>query len=86
MQVDATAGEVDPAGASREEAQFWIGIYGELLEMQDKVLARAWELMAAQSENDRRRVSLNNLLGIEAQSSRFRDRLSYWQERLRLAT
>jgi hypothetical protein len=83
---DASAGmegEVDPAGASREEAQFWTGIYSEILEMEEKVLSRVLELMAAQSETARREVQLTNVPVIEAQAARFRDRLGYWQARMR---
>gem|GEM_PF-7029968 len=71
------------ADASRDEALFWTSIYGEILDMEEKVLARAWELMTAQSQTARRRVSLTNVSVIEAQSARFRDRLGYWEERLR---
>lgn len=76
-------GEVDPAGASKEEALFWTRIYSEIFEMEEKVLSRVKELMAAQSETARREVRLTNVPVIEAQSARFRDRLGYWEERLR---
>ena len=76
-------GEVDPATASKEEALFWTGIYGEIWEMEEKVLARVHELMVDQSETARREVQLTNVPVIEAQSARVRERLGYWQQRLR---
>ncbi|GAC1575340.1 MAG: hypothetical protein NVS3B24_03850 [Candidatus Dormibacteria bacterium] len=76
-------GEVDPAHASSDEAVFWTRIYREILEMEEKVLARVRELMKEQSETSRREVELTNVPVIEAQATRFRDRLGYWEERLR---
>ena len=75
-------GEVDPTGASIDEARFWTAIYHELLEMEEKVLGRVRELMAAQSETARREVTLTNVPVIEAQAARFRERLGYWELRL----
>jgi hypothetical protein len=75
-------GEVDPGSASREEAQFWTGIYRDLLAMEEKVLAEVVELMAAQSEAARNEVRLTNVPVIEAQAARCRDRLGYWEARL----
>ena len=76
-------GEVDPAHASREQAVFWTRVYREILEMEEKVLARVTELMHAQSATARREVELTNVPVIEAQAARFRDRLGYWETRLR---
>ena len=76
-------GEVDPASASKDEALFWTRIYGEISEMEEQVLARVKELMAAQSETARREVRLTNVPVIEAQSARFHERLGFWEERLR---
>ena len=67
-------GEVDPGSASREEAQFWTGIYRDLLAMEEKVLAEVKELMAAQSETARNEVRLTNVPVIEAQAARCRHR------------
>ncbi|GAC1326993.1 MAG: hypothetical protein NVSMB17_00460 [Candidatus Dormibacteria bacterium] len=83
---DATSGldgEVDPDTASKHEATFWRGIYSDLLAMEEKVLARVNELMESQSETARREVVLTNVPVIEAQAARFRDRLGYWEARLR---
>ncbi len=76
-------GEVDPAHASQEEVVFWTRVYGEILEMEEKVLRRVEELMAAQSPTARREVQLTNVPVIEAQAARFRDRLGYWEARMR---
>lgn len=75
-------GEVDPAGASKEEAVFWTKIYSDIWEMEEKVLTRVQELMTTQSETVRREVRLTNVPVIEAQAARFRDRLGYWEARL----
>ena len=39
--------EVAPAKASLEQALFWRGIYTEILEMEELVLARIRQLMAS---------------------------------------
>ena len=39
--------EMDPANASLEQALFWRGIYSEILEMEESVLARIRQLMAS---------------------------------------
>ena len=52
--------------------------------MEEGILARISELMAAQSEKVRREVELSNVPVIAAQVERFRARLSYWEARLRL--
>ena len=76
-------GEANPSTSSIEEATFWRSIYRDLWEMEEKVLSRVKELMATQSETARREVQLTNIPVIEAQAARFRDRLGYWETRLR---
>ncbi|HEV1998485.1 MAG TPA: hypothetical protein VGR61_10200, partial [Candidatus Dormibacteraeota bacterium] len=71
-----------PSAASNDEAVFWTKIYRDIWEMEEKVLGRVKELMLTQSETVRREVRLTNVPVIEAQASRFRDRLGYWEARL----
>lgn len=75
-------GEVDPRTASLDEALFWRKVYVEILAMEEKVLARVKELMAAESDTARREVELTNVPVITAQADRFRARLGYWDDRL----
>lgn len=79
-------GEVDPAHASKEEAIFWTKVYQEIWEMEETVLTRVKELMNAQSPVARLEVELTNVPVIEAQAARFKDRLGYWETRLRQVT
>lgn len=70
--------------SSKAQATFWRDRYLEILTMEESVLARVHELMARQSPTTRREAELSNLPVISAQVRRFRARLGYWEERLRL--
>ena len=78
----AMEGEHDIATASREQAVFWRDTYREILAMEESVMLRILELMAAQSPAARREVELSNVPVIAAQVDRFRSRLGYWETRL----
>ena len=51
--------------------------------MEESVLARIRELMAKQSTQARREVELTNVPVVVAQAERFRQRLGYWEARVR---
>jgi hypothetical protein len=74
--------ETDPADASLEQALFWRGIYTEILEMEESVLARIRQLMAQQSPQARREVELTNVPVVVAQLERFRVRQGIWTIRV----
>ena len=74
--------EMDPATASLEQALFWRGIYTEILEMEESVLARIRQLMAQQSPQAQREVELTNVPVVVAQVERFRLRLGIWAIRV----
>ena len=75
-------GEGLPENSTLEHALYWRHIYSEILEMEEKVLARIRQLMATQSEEGRREVELTNVPVVVAQAERFRQRLSYWEARV----
>jgi hypothetical protein len=75
-------GEGLPEDSTLEHALYWRHIYTEILEMEEKVLARIRQLMATQSEEGRREVELTNVPVVVAQAERFRQRLSYWEARV----
>jgi hypothetical protein len=72
-------GEPDPATASLELALFWRKTYTEILAMEEAVLERIRQLMAAQSRQARREVELTNVPVVVAQADRFRVRLGFWE-------
>ena len=74
--------EMDPASASLEQALFWRGIYSEILEMEESVLARIRQLMAEQSPQARREVELTNVPVVVAQVERFRSRWEIWDSQV----
>jgi hypothetical protein len=74
--------EADPASASLEQALFWRGIYTEILEMEESVLARIRQLMVQQSPQARREVELTNVPVVVAQLERFRVRQGIWAIRV----
>ena len=73
---------MEPASASLEQALFWRGIYSEILEMEESVLARIRQLMAEQSPQARREVELTNVPVVVAQVERFRSRWEIWDSRV----
>ena len=76
-------GEVDPRGASMEQALYWRQIYREILAMEEKVMERIQDLMAKQSPEARKEVELTNVPVVAAQAERFRQRLGFWTARVR---
>jgi hypothetical protein len=75
-------GEGAPAEATLEHALYWRAIYADILEMEEKVLARIRQLMETQSAEGRREVELTNVPVVVAQAERFRQRLGYWDDRV----
>ena len=76
-------GEGAPADATIEHAIYWRQIYVEILGMEEKVLARIRQLMTTQSDEGRHEVELTNVPVVVAQAERFRQRLGYWDERVK---
>lgn len=72
-------GEADMGTASLEEALFWVGVYREILAMEEKVMDRVRQLMSAQSPLVRKEVELTNVPVIASQVSRFRHRHDHWK-------
>src|SRR5579872_3194259 len=75
-------GEGVVADSTLEHALYWRKIYREILEMEEKVLARILQLMDTQSVEIRREVELTNVPVVVAQAERFRQRLGYWDARV----
>lgn len=71
-------GEADLGTASIDQAVFWTAVYAEILVMEEKVMARIQELMAAESPTVRREVQLTNVPVIASQVERFRQRHEFW--------
>jgi len=65
-----------------ERALYWRQIYSEMLEMEEKVLARIDLLMDTQSEDAKHEVELANVPVVVAQAERFRQRLGDWEARV----
>lgn len=54
-------GEADILTSSLKQAVYWRQVYAEILAMEEKVMARVHELMAAESAVVRREGELSNL-------------------------
>jgi hypothetical protein len=78
----AVDGEGVLADSTLERALYWRQIYSEMLEMEERVLARIDLLMDTQSEVASREVELANVPVVVAQADRFRQRLGYWEARI----
>jgi len=75
-------GAADLETTSVEQALFWRRVYGEILAMDEKVMERVRELMAAESDEVRREVELRDVPVIAAQVARFRQRHDFWALRV----
>ena len=75
-------GEGVLADSSLESALHWRQIYSEMLEMEEKVLARIDLLMDTQSEAVRAEIERTNVPVVVAQAQRFRQRLGFWEARV----
>jgi len=75
-------GEGVPAESTLERALYWRQVYTEMLDMEERVLARIDLLMDTQSEEVKREVELTNVPVVVAQADRFRERLGYWEARI----
>jgi hypothetical protein len=80
--TQAMDGEGPLGHATLTQALYWTRIYTEILAMEEKVLQRIQQLMAAQSAEARREVELTNVPVVVAQAERFRQRLGYWEARV----
>jgi hypothetical protein len=78
----AMDGEGALADSTLAHALYWKEIYTDILDMEEKVLARIRQLMETQSEEGRREVELTNVPVVVAQAERFRQRLGYWKDRV----
>jgi hypothetical protein len=76
-------GEGIPAEASLKQARYWQQVYVEIVAVEENVLARILQLMATQSDAGRREVESTNLPVVVAQAEKFRQRLGYWEARIR---
>jgi hypothetical protein len=75
-------GESDPKSASMAQALYWRKIYREILAMEEQVMQRIQDLMAALPARARREVELTNVPVVAAQAERFRQRLGFWNSRV----
>jgi len=75
-------GEGVLADLTLESALYWLQIYTEMLEMEERVLARIDLLMDSHSEEVKREVELTNVPAVVAQAERFRQRLGFWEARV----
>ena len=82
MWSQTTDGEGVLDDSTLERALYWRLIYTEMLEMEERVLARIDLLMDTQSELVKREVELTNVPVVVAQAERFRQRLGYWEARI----
>jgi hypothetical protein len=80
--TQAMDGEGPTDHATLKQALYWRQIYAEILEMEEKVLARIRHLMVSQSDEGRREVELTNVPVVVAQAERFRRRFGYWDARV----
>ena len=80
--TQAMDGEGPTEHSTLKQALYWRQIYSEILEMEEKVLARIRQLMVAQSDEGRREVELINVPVVVAQAERFRQRFGYWDARV----
>jgi len=74
--------EAELGNSSLEQAHFWTRTYAEILAMERGVMDRIHALMATESHTVQREVEMSNVPVIAAQIERFRQRHSFWAERV----
>ena len=72
----------DPTTTSVEVAEFWDRAYAELVDFEEKVLARLNELLPTLSTEARHEAELTNLPMIVQHLQGFRYRRAHWRKRL----
>src|ERR1700730_280081 len=75
--------EADPLTGTLEQAVYWRKIYGEIVEVEEGVLARIHELLAGRRPEARRAAKRSNVPVVFAQLARFKRRRGYWDNRIR---
>ncbi len=63
------------------DVNYWIEVYSEIVVMQEKMLERVRELMAAEPPHLFGEVEFANILALAELEDRFRARLRYWERR-----
>src|SRR5258708_40367320 len=76
-------GEVAISSASLAQAIFWTNVYREIHTMEEKVMLRIEELMAAESATVQLEVRRTNVPVIASQVERFRQRHEYWATKVK---
>ncbi len=64
-----------------EDAQMWFGVYSELLEFKEKLLADTGHALATISAVGREEVAKTDEVILDAEAQRFRQRLALWRQR-----
>jgi hypothetical protein len=73
----------DRAEVAITQAQYMLGIYAEILAMDNSIMERIRQIIVRQSENGDREADLTNLRLVLAQLQKIGQRIAYWNARLR---
>jgi hypothetical protein len=72
-----------PESEEPEDAELWIGVYAELIEVKDSLLATMLDQMKKLTEQARDELARVDEAIIRDQSARFRRRHAFWEARLK---
>ncbi len=64
-----------------EDAQMWLGVYRELLDFKQKLLADTSHALGTVSAPGREEIGKTDAVILDAEAQRFRQRLALWKQR-----
>lgn len=71
----------DPSTTSSREAERWVSVYTELINLETDLIESVKVRISKMSAEARRETERTNLPALEKDASRFRARLAFWRER-----
>ncbi len=80
--ADELADGEDPSTTSSKEAERWVSVYTELINLETNLINEVKVRISKMSPEARRETERTNLPALEKDAKRFRARLGFWRERL----
>lgn len=71
----------DPESRSLADAQHWIGVYHQLVQLEQEMLDVLARVIPSMPDEAQKEAEVTNLPVLASQIERFKHRLAYWQQR-----
>ena len=73
-------------GGEREVTRAWVDVYTELVEFEENLLNRLYEMLPTMTAEDRHEAELTDLPMVVQHLQTFRYRRAHWRQRLQALT